>query len=73
MEKPLAGKNILVVEDETVFRSVIAGFLSSLGATIHQAENGLVALEQLKIQVPDLILCDLAMPVMGGLSLSSAY
>ena len=43
MEKPLAGKNILVVEDETVFRSVIAGFLSSLGATIHQAENGLVA------------------------------
>lgn len=37
MEKPLAGKHILVIEDETVFRSVIAGFLGSLGATVHQA------------------------------------
>ena len=67
MEKPLAGKHILVIEDETVFRSVIAGFLGSLGATVHQAGNGLEALEQLKIQTPELILCDLAMPKMGGI------
>ncbi|CFQ32895.1 MULTISPECIES: two-component system response regulator RssB [Yersinia] len=67
MEKPLVGKNILVVEDETVFRTVIAEFLSSLGAVVHQAANGLEALEQLKIESPDLILCDLAMPQMGGI------
>lgn len=40
MEKPLAGKNILVVEDEVVFRTVLAEYLGSLGATIHQAEMG---------------------------------
>ncbi|MGL4487619.1 MAG: two-component system response regulator RssB [Yersinia sp. (in: enterobacteria)] len=67
MEKPLAGKNILVVEDETVFRTVIAGYLSSLGAKIYQAVNGLEALNQLKVQSVDLILCDLAMPEMGGI------
>lgn len=67
MEKPLAGKNILVVEDEVVFRTVLAEYLGSLGATIHQAENGLAALYQLKGHSPDLILCDLAMPKMGGI------
>jgi two-component system, response regulator len=67
MEKPLAGKNILVVEDETVFRTVVAGFLSSIGATVHQASNGLEALDHLSVQSPDLILCDLAMPKMGGI------
>ncbi|CNE63435.1 two-component system response regulator RssB [Yersinia mollaretii] len=67
MEKPLVGKNILVVEDETVFRTVIAGFLGSLGATVHQAGNGLEALDHLKVESPDLILCDLAMPQMGGI------
>lgn len=67
MEKPLAGKNILVVEDEVVFRTVLAEYLCSLGATIHQAENGLAALYQLKGHSPDLILCDLAMPKMGGI------
>ncbi|WP_145525769.1 two-component system response regulator RssB [Yersinia rohdei] len=67
MEKPLAGKSILVIEDETVFRSVITGFLESLGAAVYQAGNGLEALAQLKIQTPDLILCDLAMPKMGGI------
>lgn len=67
MEKPLVGKNILVVEDETVFRTVIAGFLGSLGATVHQAGNGLEALGHLKVESPDLILCDLAMPQMGGI------
>ena len=44
MEKPLAGKNILVVEDETVFRTVITEFLKSLGAMVQQAGNGLEAL-----------------------------
>ncbi|CNB55763.1 response regulator of RpoS [Yersinia intermedia] len=67
MEKPLAGKNILVVEDETVFRTVITEFLKSLGAMVQQAGNGLEALAQIKVQSPDLILCDLAMPKMGGI------
>lgn len=69
MEKPLSGKHILIVEDEVVFRSLIDNFLSSLGATIMLADDGVHALEQINLQSHDLIICDLAMPRMNGLKL----
>ncbi|TRQ08663.1 two-component system response regulator RssB, partial [Salmonella enterica subsp. enterica serovar Panama] len=40
MTQPLAGKQILIVEDEPVFRSLLHGWLTSLGATTFQAEDG---------------------------------
>ena len=67
MDKPLTSKHILIVEDEAVFRSVLAGYVSSLGATFTEAENGLQALSLIEDFPPDLILCDLAMPEMGGI------
>lgn len=36
MTQPLAGKQILIVEDEPVFRSLMHTWLASLGATIVQ-------------------------------------
>ncbi|UJR54392.1 two-component system response regulator RssB [Dickeya zeae] len=66
MAQPLTGKHILVVEDEAVFRSVLAGYLTSLGADVHEAGNGKEALEKMAVQPPDLIICDLNMPMMGG-------
>ncbi|ATO33053.1 Regulator of RpoS [Dickeya dianthicola] len=66
MAQPLTGKHILVVEDEAVFRSVLAGYLTSLGADVHEADNGKDALEKMAHQSPDLIICDLNMPLMGG-------
>jgi two-component system response regulator len=69
MDKPLTSKHILIVEDEAVFRSVLAGYLTSLGATTSEAVNGLEALSAVEDQPPDLILCDLAMPEMGGIEL----
>ncbi|WP_033569992.1 two-component system response regulator RssB [Dickeya undicola] len=66
MAQPLTGKHILVVEDEAVFRSVLAGYLTSLGADVHEADNGKDALEKMAHQSPDLIICDLNMPMMGG-------
>lgn len=33
MTQPLAGKLILIVEDEAVFRSLLHSWLTSLGAT----------------------------------------
>lgn len=67
MDKPLTSKHILIVEDEAVFRSILAGYVSSLGATFTEAENGLEGLSLLEDYPPDLILCDLAMPEMGGM------
>lgn len=67
MEKLLASKKILIVEDEIVFRSVLTGYLSSLGASIYQAVNGREALGLLDLHSLDLILCDISMPEMGGI------
>ncbi|MFP1738149.1 two-component system response regulator RssB [Lonsdalea quercina] len=66
MARPLTGKDILIVEDEAVFRSVLAGYLTSLGATVIEADNGQNAFEMITHQQPDLIICDLNMPTMGG-------
>ncbi|WP_174402780.1 response regulator, partial [Dickeya solani] len=52
MAQPLTGKHILVVEDEAVFRSVLAGYLTSLGADVHEADNGKDALEKMAHQSP---------------------
>lgn len=67
MVQPLTGKQILIVEDEAVFRSVLSGYLTSLGAKVREAINGVEALKTLQAYQPDLIVCDLEMPLMGGI------
>ena len=69
MEKPLSGKHILIVEDEVVFRSLLDNFLSALGAVVTLADDGIHALESLSRTLPDLMICDLAMPRMDGIKL----
>lgn len=67
MTQPLVGKQILIVEDEPVFRSLLDSWFSSLGATTALAMDGLDALDLLVSYTPDLIICDIAMPRMNGL------
>lgn len=69
MTQPLVGKQILIVEDEPVFRSLLDSWFSSLGATTALAADGIEALDRLADFTPDLMICDLAMPRMNGLSL----
>lgn len=69
MSYPLEGKQILIVEDEPVFRSLLDNYLSSLGAGTLLAWDGMDALEKLGQFTPDLLICDLAMPRMNGLEL----
>ncbi len=69
MTQPLAGKQILIVEDEPVFRSLLDSYLSSLGAVTSLARDGIDALEKMLGVSPDLLICDLAMPRMNGLKL----
>ncbi len=69
MTQPLAGKQILIVEDEPVFRSLLDSWLTSLGATTVLAVDGVDALEKMTENTPDLMICDIAMPRMNGLKL----
>ncbi len=62
-------QHILVVEDEADSRLVIENILHKVGWQVSCAENGRVALEKIKVEVPDLILTDLMMPEMDGFEL----
>ncbi len=59
-------RRILVVDDRWENRAVIQGLLAPLRFEIIEAENGRKGLEQLQINSPDLVITDLAMPVMDG-------
>jgi two-component system phosphate regulon sensor histidine kinase PhoR len=58
---------VLVVDDEKVIREGCKRFLSAEGFHVLTAENGQVALDVLKSEPVNVILCDLMMPVMGAI------
>ncbi|OUR93809.1 hypothetical protein A9Q81_15170 [Gammaproteobacteria bacterium 42_54_T18] len=66
----MSGSCVLLVEDNAINRQVAIGFLSETGITIDIAEDGKVALEKTEKNHYDLILMDIQMPVMDGLSAS---
>ncbi len=62
-------KTILIVEDETVLRESLAELLAEEGYAILQAPNGQAAYDMV-IQTPvDLVLSDVRMPEMDGITL----
>ena len=61
-------KTILVVEDDRQYRKILEQELTAQKYTVHTAENGKVALEYVRKQTPDLILLDLLMPEMDGIT-----
>ena len=63
----LAGKRILVAEDNKINFFVANKFLTGWGAVVTHAENGQLAIEKLKQETFDLVLMDLHMPVMDGI------
>ncbi len=60
---------VLVVDDETDFRITICDFLEDYDYPVFQAGNGQEGLELYRQRQPDIILTDLQMPKMDGLSL----
>jgi signal transduction histidine kinase/DNA-binding NarL/FixJ family response regulator len=59
-------RTILVVDDRWENRSVLVNLLSPLGFELFEAENGKEGLEKAEELQPDIIISDLAMPVMNG-------
>lgn len=62
------GKSVLIVEDETRIRFLMRDYLTREKYTVYEAENGLKALEIFKNNNVDLIILDIMMPVMDGLT-----
>lgn len=65
----LQGYSLLIVEDKQDLREFLKNTLKDKFKKIYQAENGLVALEVIKQQQPDIIVSDVMMPQMNGYQL----
>jgi len=59
-------KTVLVIEDKHIVQAAIRDWLEEEGFRTLGAANGKIGLELIQSQRPDLILCDVVMPVMDG-------
>lgn len=65
-------KTILIVEDESDLRQPLKEKLEYDGYVALEAENGKIGLEMALSKHPDLILLDIIMPVMDGMTMLQA-
>jgi PAS domain S-box-containing protein len=63
---------ILIVDDEQLIRLNLRALLEDLGYPVAEAADGREGLDVFDREQPDLVLADLTMPVMGGLSMIAA-
>ena len=66
MGDELAGKTILLVDDDRDILASMVATLSDLGADIHTASDGNEALVQAEAHAPDLIVLDQMLPKRSG-------
>ena len=60
--------SILVVDDDRINRTLLARTLAALGHDVACAANGREALDMLAVQEPDIVLLDVVMPEMDGMT-----
>lgn len=61
--------HVLVVDDDSSVRSRIRGILEPKGYQVSEAIDGIEALEQIKLDLPDVVIASDAMPRMNGFEL----
>ena len=61
---------VLVVDDEPVIRELVCMVLEDEGYTVRQAADGLQALQEVAADGIDLVLSDITMPRLDGVSLA---
>jgi signal transduction histidine kinase/streptogramin lyase len=67
---PARSLQLLLVEDDATVAATLTGLLESLGHRVLHAPHALAALAELQSTRFDLVLCDLDLPGMDGLSLA---
>ncbi len=66
--RPLSGTLVLLVEDNAINQQVARDLLQRFGASVDVARNGREAVEMVKGTFYDVVLMDVQMPVMDGLT-----
>src|SRR6478672_5618726 len=62
-------RRILIIDDDSNIRTSLSEALAEQGALVEAADDGVTALPLLERFDPDLVLCDVRMPEIGGLAL----
>jgi len=63
-------KHILVVDDEPTIREVVRRYLERENFRVSEADDGYTALDEIDLDPPDLIVLDLMLPGIDGLTLT---
>jgi CheY-like chemotaxis protein len=63
---------VLVLEDDAAIRAMLEKLLTHDGYQVSSAADGLEGLMQLEMDTPDIVLCDVMMPNLDGLSFTKA-
>jgi len=58
---------ILIIDDNNDYRTNVADHLRLENYITLEAENGLVGMQMIRHYLPDMILCDVDMPLMDGI------
>lgn len=58
---------MLIIDDNVEFRTMVSDYFTDLGYTVEIADNGRDGLLRAKAIRPDIILCDVMMPDIGGI------
>lgn len=61
-------RRILIVDDSETFLMYLSILLRRMGFDIIPADNGITALKLLRVLMPDIVILDIAMPQMDGLT-----
>jgi CheY-like chemotaxis protein len=61
-------KRILIVDDSETFLMYLSILLRRMGFDIIPADNGITALKLLRVLMPDVVILDIAMPQMDGIT-----
>lgn len=65
----IAPCKLLIFEDDSATRAMLADFFTSHGATVATAEDGRDALTRIQCERPDLLILDVVMPYQNGLAI----